>query len=146
MAERGASAVLLARVTDAPIDPDAVAAEVVTDADGALVAFSGIVRDHDGGREVQALEYEAHPDAERRLAEVAEAVADAHPGVRIAVVHRTGALVIGDLALVAAVSSPHRAEAFAACASLVDELKRSVPIWKRQLFADGASEWVGAGA
>ena len=140
-----ASPVRLAGVTADPIDPDAVAAAVVGDGHGALVVFHGIVRDHDGGRPVVSLGYEAHPSAETRLRTVAEEVADAVPGVRLAVVHRTGELAIGEFALVCAVAAAHRAEAFDACARLVDELKLAVPIWKHQRFADGGSEWVGIG-
>jgi molybdopterin synthase catalytic subunit len=103
-----------------------------------------MVRDHDGGRPVESLDYEAHPSASAVIASVAASVADAFPGVRIAIEHRTGSLVVGDLALACAVSSAHRAEAFAACARLVDEVKLGVPIWKNQRFADGTSEWVGS--
>ena len=128
-------------ITDAPLDAAALEAAAFTDHDGALVTFRGIVRDHDGGRAVTSLEYQAHPDAARFLAEaVARHETD---GIRIAAAHRTGHLVIGDVALVAAVASAHRAEAFAACAALVDDIKQTVPIWKRQHFADGVSEWVG---
>jgi molybdopterin synthase catalytic subunit len=88
------------------------------------------------------LEYEAHPDAERMLREVCERVASSS-GLVVAAEHRVGSLRVGDVALVAAVAAPHRADAFAACARLVDELKASVPIWKRQHSADGATEWVG---
>jgi len=91
---------------------------------------------------VTALDYEAHPDAEAALRAVCERVA-AGTGLRVAAAHRVGALRVGDLALVAAVGAPHRAEAFAGCARLVDEIKARVPIWKRQHLADGATEWVG---
>ena len=109
---------------------------------GAVVTFQGVVRDHDGGRGVAALHYEQHPRAADALAEAARTVLAAHPEVRLAVRHRVGDLSIGDLALGAAVASAHRAAAFAACAALVDEVKRVVPIWKRQEFADGTEEWV----
>ncbi|HEY4267942.1 MAG TPA: molybdenum cofactor biosynthesis protein MoaE [Galbitalea sp.] len=111
---------------------------------GAVVTFAGVVRDHDGGRQVVALEYEAHPSAEETLRAVADEIGQSHPGTRIAIVHRTGALVVGDLALACAVSSAHRAEAFAACSALIDEVKARVPIWKEQRFDDGTSEWVGS--
>lgn len=147
MAERGApdasDAVALAQITAEPIDADAVAAAVVDARHGGLVVFHGIVRDHDGGRAVAALGYEAHPSAEAELGRVAREVAAAVPDVRIALVHRVGDLRIGDTALVCAVASAHRAEAFAACERAVDALKRDVPIWKHQRFADGAAEWVG---
>lgn len=138
------AAVALAAVSDLPLEMAAVRDAVWTDADGAVVCFEGVVRDHDGGRSVRALGYTAHPDAARILAETAAQIAAIHAGVRIAAVHRTGELAIGDLALVCAVSSAHRADAFAACAALVDAIKQTVPIWKEQHFTDGTSEWVGS--
>jgi molybdopterin synthase catalytic subunit len=108
------------------------------------VSFQGVVRDHDHGRTVTRLEYEEHPSAEALLRSVAETVASEYPGVRIAIEHRTGSLAVGELALACAVSSAHRADSFAACSRLVDEVKQRVPIWKRQHFADGSTEWVGA--
>jgi molybdopterin synthase catalytic subunit len=128
-------------ITELPLNAAALEATALTEHDGALVTFRGVVRDHDGGRAVTSLEYQAHPDAERFLAEaVARHEVD---GLRIVAAHRTGHLVVGDVALVAVVASAHRGEAFAACAALVDDIKQSVPIWKRQHFADGVSEWVG---
>jgi molybdopterin synthase catalytic subunit len=109
---------------------------------GAVVSFQGVVRDHDHGRKVTTLEYEGHPTAEAVLREVAEEIA-ADPDVyAVAVSHRVGELKIGDVALVATVSTAHRAAAFAACARLVDEAKARLPIWKRQVFDDGTEEWV----
>ena len=109
---------------------------------GAVVSFQGVVRDHDHGRPVTLLEYEGHPSAAAVLREVAEEIA-ADPDVyAVAVSHRVGELKIGDVALIATVSTAHRAAAFAACARLVDEAKARLPIWKRQVFADGAEEWV----
>jgi len=109
---------------------------------GAVVSFQGVVRDHDHGREVTLLEYEGHPSATAVLREVAAEIA-ADPDVyAVAVSHRVGELKIGDVALIATVSTAHRAAAFAACARLVDEAKARLPIWKRQVFADGAEEWV----
>ena len=91
---------------------------------------------------MHALDYEAHPDAERFLADVCAEIAGAS-GLRVAAAHRVGALAVGDVALVAAVAAPHRAEAFAVCAQLVDLIKERMPIWKRQHLAEGATEWVG---
>jgi molybdopterin synthase catalytic subunit len=136
--------VAFARLSDAPITLDTVTTAVGADAAGAVVTFAGIVRDHDGGRAVLSLDYEAHPSAAEVIAAVAATVAADFPGVRVAIEHRVGSLVVGDLALACAVSSAHRAEAFAACSRLVDEVKRRVPIWKQQHFADGSSEWVGS--
>jgi molybdopterin synthase catalytic subunit len=103
------------------------------------------VRDHDGGRSVDGLEYSAHPTAEKIVAEVAAAVAARAHGVRAsAVSHRVGRLAIGDVALACAVAADHRQEAFAVCAELVDEVKRLLPVWKHQSFSDGTDEWVGS--
>ena len=113
------------------------------EAAGAVVSFSGVVRNHDGGREVLRLDYSAHPHAEQILFEVLAEVAAGAPGVRaIAASHRVGTLLIGDAALVAAVSAEHRAAAFATCARLVDTIKERLPVWKHQFFADGTDEWV----
>ncbi|MFV2112150.1 molybdenum cofactor biosynthesis protein MoaE [Micromonospora sp. LOL_025] len=129
-------------VTDRPLDLAAHEAAVADRRAGAVVSFQGVVRDHDHGRVVTSLEYEGHPSADRILREVAAEIA-ADPDVyAVAVSHRVGPLAIGDAALVAAVSTAHRAAAFAACARLVDEVKARLPIWKRQVFADGTEEWV----
>ncbi|MET8798106.1 molybdenum cofactor biosynthesis protein MoaE [Nocardia sp. NPDC004568] len=135
--------VRLAEISDQPLDPMVVDAAVRGSHYGAVVLFTGVVRDHDGGQAVSALEYSAHPDAVRFLRECCTAVAESS-GLPVAAVHRIGDLVVGDLAIVTAVAAPHRAEAFAACSTLVDRIKHEVPIWKRQLFADGLSEWVNA--
>lgn len=129
-------------VSDRPISEAEVTAEVASTHAGAVVTFVGVVRDHDHDREVIALHYEGHPDAGGVLATVLEE-ARQRPGVlRAAARHRVGQLVVGDVAFVAAVSAAHRAEAFAACAWLVDEAKARLPIWKHQHFADGTDEWV----
>ncbi|MDV7244705.1 MULTISPECIES: molybdenum cofactor biosynthesis protein MoaE [Rhodococcus] len=133
---------ILAQISDLPLDAAVVDAAVAGPEHGAVVVFTGVVRNHDAGQSVSALEYQAHPDAERFLRTCCEEVASS-TGLPVAAVHRVGALTVGDLALVAAVAAPHRAEAFAACAELVERIKHEVPIWKRQHFADGASEWVG---
>ena len=114
-----------------------------TDRAGAVVTFEGVVRDHDDGRQVSRLDYEAHPAAEDELAAACRRVLSEHPGVRAVVGHRTGALQVGELAFLVVVAAAHRGAAFAACAALVDEVKATVPIWKRQLLSDGLSQWVG---
>jgi molybdopterin synthase catalytic subunit len=134
--------VILCEVTDRALDVAAHERAVDIAAGGAHVVFCGVVRDHDRGRAVVGLEYEGHPSAQVVLTEVANEFA-ARPGVLgIAVSHRIGKLTVGDIALVAAVSSAHRKEAFVVCAELVDEVKRRLPIWKLQDFADGTDEWV----
>ncbi|MEU8899603.1 molybdenum cofactor biosynthesis protein MoaE [Nocardia sp. NPDC048505] len=135
--------VAVARISDQPLDPAEVEQAVTGPRHGAVVVFTGKVRDHDGGQSVSALEYSAHPEAERFLRKCCAEVSAAS-GLPVAAVHRVGPLHIGDLAIVVAVAAPHRAEAFATCAELVDRIKHEVPIWKRQLFADGLSEWVNA--
>ena len=110
---------------------------------GAVVGFAGVVRNHDGGRQVLRLEYSAHPHAEQTLFEVLAEVAAAAPDVRaIAASHRVGPLEVGEAALVAAVSADHREAAFRTCALLVDTVKERLPVWKHQFFADGTDEWV----
>jgi molybdopterin synthase catalytic subunit len=133
---------VIARVVDEPLSVAEHEDAVADQAAGAVVSFAGVVRDHDGGRSVTELEYVGHPSAADVLIELAEEFA-ARPGVhRVAVSHRIGLLRIGDVALACAVSSAHRGEAFTACAELVDEVKKRLPVWKRQVFADGEDEWV----
>lgn len=132
----------MARVVDEPLSVTEHEDAVADKAAGAVVSFSGVVRDHDGGRSVTELEYVGHPTAEQVLVELAEEFA-AREGVHaVAVSHRIGLLGIGDVALACAVSAAHRGAAFTACAELVDEVKQRLPIWKRQVFTDGEEEWV----
>jgi len=131
-----------ADVSDAPIAVEDVRALAADASAGAVVTFSGDVRDHDHGRSVARLEYEGHPTAAAVIADVAREVAERHDVIAIAVSHRIGPLQIGDSALVAAVSAAHRGEAFRACADLVDEVKHRLPVWKHQVFTDGSDEWV----
>ncbi len=131
-----------ALVTDEPLDVTPIEEFVQNSANGAVVTFTGVIRDSDDGRAVTGLDYEAHPEAQRFLEEACLIVAS-ETGLRIAAAHRTGSLTIGDLALVASVAAPHRAEAFTACARVVDIIKLTVPIWKRQHLAAGEAEWVG---
>ena len=110
---------------------------------GALTLFVGRVRDHDGGRGVEGLDYSAHPSAADRLRDVAERVAAEHDVLGLAAVHRVGTLAIGDVAVVVAATSAHRDESFRAARALIDTLKAEVPVWKHQRFDDGDDEWVG---
>lgn len=138
-----------------PISVEQAIAAVESDTAGAVVSFSGVVRNHDGGKQVSRLSYSAHPTAHQVMADVVAALvaehsvpaggADQQQPVRIWAAHRIGMLEIGDPALVCAVSAAHRGQAFAVCAELVDRIKAQVPIWKEQFFADGTVEWVGAG-
>ncbi|HYN92418.1 MAG TPA: molybdenum cofactor biosynthesis protein MoaE [Pilimelia sp.] len=140
----GVGTVAVCGVTTEPLDLTTHEAAVADARAGAVVSFQGVVRDHDGGRAVTQLEYEAHPSAADVLREVAAEVALDPAVYAVAVSHRVGPLAIGDVALAAAVSTAHRAAAFAACARLVDEVKARLPVWKRQVFADGNDEWVNS--
>lgn len=139
-----ADPIRLLAVRETPLSVDEVFAAVGDASAGGTALFVGTVRDHDGGQDVTALGYTCHPSAEEELRRVAEKVAADFPVRAMAAVHRVGDLAIGDLAVVVAVSCPHRSEAFAACRRLIDDLKREVPIWKHQHFTDGTHEWVGA--
>ena len=133
----------LLALRDTPLDVAEVLRAVEDPRAGGVVSFTGLVRDHDGGRGVTELEYSAHPSAQDRLREVAEAVAADLPVHGLAAVHRTGLLQVGDVAVVVAASAAHRDQAFTAARRLIDDLKASVPVWKRQVFDDGEQEWVG---
>jgi molybdopterin synthase catalytic subunit len=132
----------MVEISDTPLDVAAHENAVDDPRAGATVVFTGVVRDHDSGREVRSLDYLAHPTARDVLAEVANEIAADPEVLALAVSHRVGALAVGDAALVAAVSTAHRHEAFAICGRLVDTVKARLPIWKRQVFGDGSDEWV----
>ena len=137
------SVVRLIAVRESELSVDEVRSAVADPAAGGIALFAGAVRDSDHDRGVSGLSYSAHPSAVDELRRVAEVIAEKYPVIGIAAVHRVGDLAIGDLAVVLAVSCPHRAEAFDACRDLIDILKASVPIWKHQRFDDGTAEWVG---
>jgi molybdopterin synthase catalytic subunit len=137
------SVVRLIAVRESELSVDEVRAAVADPAAGGIALFAGAVRDSDHDRGVSGLSYSAHPSAVDELRRVAEVIAEKYPVIGIAAVHRVGDLGVGDLAVVLAVSCPHRAEAFGACRDLIDILKASVPIWKHQRFDDGTAEWVG---
>jgi len=130
-------------IRDAPLSVDEVIAAVGGPGSGGVVIFIGAVRDTDGGRGVDTLDYSAHPGAADSLAEVAHKVAAEVPVLALAAVHRVGTLAVGDLAVVVAAAAAHRGEAFTACRRMIDDLKAGVPIWKHQQFTDGDEEWVG---
>lgn len=136
--------VLRASVESDPLDVAAIEGLVESPDAGACVSFVGWVRRHDRGREVTALEYSAHPRSSAEAVRIATQVARRMPGIRaLAVSHRVGNLVVGDVAIVCAASADHRDQAFDACRALVETVKRELPIWKHQTFADGSDEWVG---
>ncbi len=134
--------VVRAEVVDAALDVSEHAALVDAASAGAVVTFTGVVRDHDHGRVVRELEYSAHPSAGDIVAEVAAEVAARFPVDAVAVSHRVGVLPIGGVALAVAVSAAHRREAFEAASEVVELVKQRLPVWKRQVFADGTDEWV----
>jgi molybdopterin synthase catalytic subunit len=136
--------VRLIAVRESELSVDEVRAAVADPAAGGIALFAGAVRDTHHERGVTGLSYSAHPSAGDELRRVAEVIAEKYPVIGIAAVHRVGDLAIGDLAVVLAVSCPHRAEAFDACRDLIDILKASVPIWKHERFDDGTAEWVGS--
>lgn len=133
----------LVAVRDHPLSVDEVLAAVAHPRVGGVVSFVGVVRDHDGGKGVEGLDYSAHPSATQALSALVEATMRREGVVTVAAVHREGRLQVGDLAVVLAVGAEHRGQAFEACRDLIDDLKRTVPIWKHQLFSDGSDEWVG---
>jgi molybdopterin synthase catalytic subunit len=138
-----ADPIRLLGIRDTPLSVDEVFAAVGDSSAGGTALFVGTVRDHDGGADVARLGYSSHPTAEAELRRVAEKVAADFPVRAMAAVHRVGELEVGDLAVVVAVSCPHRGEAFAACRRLIDDLKAEVPLWKHQTFQDGGDAWVG---
>lgn len=131
-------------IRDTPLSADEVLRAVEDHETGGTVLFVGTVRDQDHGKPVRLLSYSAHPTAEAELRRVAEKVAADFPVTAIAAVHRVGDLELGDIAVIVAVASPHRGEAFEASRRLIDDLKHEVPIWKHQVFGDGSTEWVAA--
>ena len=125
-------------ITTELIRPDVLHSEVRGDGDGAIVTFSGVVRNHSGDVATDHLVYEAYPEmAERKMAEIGEEVKQRWPIGDMAIVHRVGRVEVGEISVVIAVASPHRAEAFEACSYAIDRLKESVPIWKKEVGPDG---------
>ena len=129
-------------LTDQPLDPDALTAAVRQDGNGAVVTFLGTTRDNFDGKAVTRLEYEAYDAmAVKKLREVRDSLRADYGIADIAIAHRTGPVAVGQISLVVAVASPHRREAFDACHEAVNRIKTTVPIWKKEWFADG-SRWV----
>ena len=129
-------------ITDQVISAAHLATLVQGDKSGAVVTFSGDVRNHDGGKEVSTLTYEIHPSAQDVLATVVKDVAAGFAINDVAVAHRFGDIEIGECAFAVAVSADHRDAAFDACSALVNSVKEKLPIWKHQVFADGSDQWV----
>ena len=134
------------RVTDTPLSLDTAVAEVADDEAGAIATFTGTVRRRSRDRDVLHLDYEAYAEmAEDVMAEIAAGLAERYTLTKVAIHHRVGRLEIGAASVVVAVSAPHRADALAACRDAIDALKERVPVWKKELYADG-EEWIGRGS
>jgi molybdopterin synthase catalytic subunit len=130
------------RISKDPIRPDDLYRDVLRDCNGAVVTFCGVVRDNSGGRRTDYLVYDAYEEmAERKMAEIGAEVEERWDIRDIAMVHRVGRLEIGEISVLIAVASPHRAQAFEACHYAIDRLKEVVPIWKKEVGEDGTS-WV----
>lgn len=135
---------ITARVTESLITAEELASQVKSESAGAVVTFSGDVRNHDKGKSVLTLNYEIHPSAQTVIEKIANEIASKHEVVNVAVAHRYGAIPIGESAFVVAVASEHRAPALSCCEELVERVKAELPIWKYQEFADGTTEWVNS--
>jgi len=134
------------RLSEQPLSLDAVVAEVRDDDAGAIATFVGTTRRHSRGRDVIRLEYEAYEGmAERVMADLAAGLARRYELCKVAIHHRVGTVDIGETSVIIAVSAPHRAAALAACGEAIDELKTSVPLWKKELY-EGGEEWISQGS
>ena len=130
-------------VSEAPLAVDAVLSNVEDPAIGGIALFVGTVRDHNAGKPISLLEYQAYAAmAEKEMERIGIELEAEFPGVRVAAHHRTGALGIGDVAVVCAAGAPHRDQAFSACRALIDRIKERVPIWKREHGPEGPY-WIG---
>ncbi len=133
-------------ITPDPIDHAAVTDRVRSNLAGAVCSFLGTVREMTAGRRTASLDYEAYPEMALKTMTDLEAQARARwPVIEMALVHRVGRLELGEISVVVAVSCPHRDQAFEACRWLIDTLKEVVPIWKKEIWADGTEEWVHPG-
>jgi molybdopterin synthase catalytic subunit len=134
--------IMRADVTTQIIEVEKLAELVRDNRAGAVVVFSGDVRNHDGGKEVLTLTYEIHPTANAQIALITDALLAQRDVIKVAITHRYGEIAIGETAFAVAVSAAHREAAFETCSALVDEIKAKLPIWKHQRFSDGTDEWV----
>ena len=134
------------RLTHGPVNLTSVVVEVVDEQAGAIATFLGTVRAHSRGRDVIALEYEAYEEmAEDVMAGIADELQARYELCKVAMSHRLGRVEVGETSVAIAVSAPHRQDALAACADAIEALKAQVPLWKKELYADG-EEWIGRGS
>jgi molybdopterin synthase catalytic subunit len=132
----------LVALREEPLEPTAIADRIRNAAEGALVIFEGIVRAHSRGKQVKALVYEAYGSmAQKQMEQLAEEARRRWPILDLTIVHRTGTLQVGEVSVVIAVAGSHRGEAFDACEWLIDELKHTVPIWKKEVYTEGEA-WI----
>ena len=133
-------------LSEEPLSLDRVVDEVRSDEAGAIATFTGTTREHSRGRDVVRLDYEAYEGmAEQVMAEIADALHARYSLTAVAIHHRIGTVGVGETSVAIAVSAPHRADALAACRDAIDELKERVPLWKKEVYADGA-QWIGKGS
>ena len=133
-------------ITESPLNHAAITDRVRTNLAGAVCTFLGTVREMTGDRKTASLEYEAYPEmALKKMAELEAEAMRRWPIIEAAIVHRVGHLDLGEISIVIAVSTPHRRQSFEACQWLIDTFKEVVPIWKKELWADGSEEWVHPG-
>jgi molybdopterin synthase catalytic subunit len=131
------------KIVDEPIDATRLGELVRTEADGAVCIFLGVARKFSRGREVVHLEYEAYPEmAEKKMAEIGDEIKAKFGVERVAILHRTGVLKIGEASVGIAIATPHRGESFEACQYAIDRLKEVVPIWKKEVWSNG-EQWIG---
>jgi molybdopterin synthase catalytic subunit/molybdopterin converting factor small subunit len=134
------------RLSEDPIDVDAVIGEVADDRAGAVATFLGTTRARSRGRDVTHLEYEAYEGmAEKTMAEIAASLQEKYELCAVAITHRVGRVSIGETSVAIAVSAPHRQDALAACRDAIDTLKEQVPLWKKEVY-EGGEEWIGRGS
>lgn len=147
IAEGGRARVAIASLSTTPIDAAGVVGAVTRPGNGGIAIFVGVVRDAADGRPVTGLDYSAYPEmAEREMAAIVAEAGHLAPGLDVAAVHRLGSLAVGDVAVAIAAGHAHRAAAFEACRYVIEEIKRRVPIWKAERYADGTGAWVGMAA
>ncbi len=133
-------------LSDEPLSVDAVVAEVRTPAAGAIATFAGTTRAQSRGRDVVRLEYEAYEGmAEQEMARIGASLRENHDVLAVAIHHRTGVVDVGEMSVVIAVASAHRAAALRACQEAIDTLKETVPLWKKEIYV-GGEEWIGQGS